>query len=129
MTTLQIGKIIKTLLLSNEQLKSYIGDKVYPLIADTSTTYPFIIYRRSSIEKSSTKDDADESVNVEIYIVADKYDESISIAELVKKSVEGRKGTFENDLYIDDIIITDASESYEGDAFVQLITITIKTQK
>lgn len=128
MTTLQIGKIIKTLLLSNEQLKSYIGDKVYPLIADTSTTYPFIIYRRSSIEKSSTKDDADESVNVEIYIVSERYDESISIAELVRSTLEHRKGNFE-DLYIDDIIITDASESYEGDAFVQYLTITIITQK
>lgn len=128
MTTLQIGKIIKTLLLSNEQLVSYIGDKVYPLIADNSTTFPFIIYRRSAIEKSSTKDDADESVNVEIYIVCERYDESISIAEEVRKSVEHRKGKFE-DLYIDDIIITDASESYEGDAFVQYLTITIKTQK
>lgn len=128
MTTLQIGKIIKTLLLSNERLKSYIGDKVYPLIADTSTTYPFIIYRRSAIVNSSTKDDADESVNVEIYIVSDTYEKSISIAEEVRKSVEHRKGTFE-DLYIDDIIITDASESYEGDAFVQYLTITIKTQK
>ena len=129
MTTLQIGKVIKSLLLSNKELVSYIGDKVYPLIADTSTTYPFIIYRRSAIVNSSTKDDADESVNVEIYIVADKYDESVSIAGLVRKSVEHRQGTFENDLYIDDIIITDSSESYEGDAFVQYLTITIKTQK
>lgn len=128
MTTLQIGKIIKKLLLSNEQLKSYIGDKVYPLIADTSTTYPFIIYRRSAIVNSSSKDDADESVNVEIYIVCERYDESISIAELVRSTLEHRKGKFE-DLYIDDIIITDASESYEGDAFVQYLTITIKTQK
>ena len=129
MTTLQIGKIIKTLLLSNERLKSYIGDKVYPLIADNSTTYPFIIYRRSAIEKSSTKDDADdEQVNVEIFIVCDTYEKSISIAEEVRKSVEHRKGTFE-DLYIDDIIITDASESFEENAFVQYLTITIKTQK
>lgn len=128
MTTLQIGKIIKTLLLSNEQLKSYIGDKVYPLIADTSTTYPFIIYRRSAIVNSSTKDDADESVNAEIYIVCERYDQSISIAELVRSTLEHRKGKFEN-LYIDDIIISDASESYEGDAFVQYLTITIKTQK
>ena len=129
MTTLQIGKIIKTLLLSNEQLKSYIEDKVYPLIADTSTTYPFIIYRRSAIVNSSTKDDADESVNVEIYIVSDTYEKSISIAELVRSTLEHRKGNFEDDFYIDDIIITDASESYEGDAFVQAITITIQTQK
>lgn len=128
MTTLQIGKVIKNLLLSNERLKSYIGDKVYPLIADTSTTYPFIIYRRSAIVNSSTKDDTDESVNVEIYIVCDKYDQSISIAELVRSTLEHRKGNFE-DLYIDDIIITDASESYEGDAFVQYLTITIITQK
>lgn len=128
MTTLQIGKIIKTLLLSNEQLKSYIGDKVYPLIADTSTTYPFIIYRRSAIEKSSTKDDEDESVNVELYIVCDKYDQSISIAELVRSTLEHNRGTFGTNLFIDDIIITDASESYEGDAFVQFLTITIKTE-
>lgn len=128
MTTLQIGKIIKTLLLSNEQLKSYIGDKVYPIIADNSTTFPFIIYRRSAIVNSSTKDDADESVNVEIYIVCERYDESISIAEEVRKSVEHKRGTFGTNLFIDDIIITDASESYEGDAFVQYLTITIKTQ-
>ena len=39
MSGLQIGKAIKTILSGI--------DKVYPLVADEGTTYPFVVYRRS----------------------------------------------------------------------------------
>lgn len=125
MTSLQIGKTIKELLLSNNNLVGYIEDKVYPLIADQSTTYPFIIYRRAAIEPESNKDMRGEQINVEVYIVTERYNTGIAIAEEVRKSVEGKKGKF-GDLTIEDIIITDASESFEDDAFVQTIILKIQ---
>lgn len=125
MTSLQIGKAIKELLLSNSNLVNKISDKVYPLIADQSTTYPFIIYRRAALVESSNKDMRGDEIQVEVYVVSDTYDSSIQIAELVRKSVEGKKGKF-GDFKIEDIYITDAVESYEDNAFVQMITLKIQ---
>ena len=55
--SLQVGKAIYNLL-SNDANVTGRGTKIkiYPLIADTGTTFPFIVYRRTGIEPSDSKD-------------------------------------------------------------------------
>ena len=67
MSGIQIGKTIRTILNGI--------DNVYPLVADEGTTYPFIIYRRSSLNPSNTKDryNYKEVATVEILIAANNY--------------------------------------------------------
>ena len=74
MNGLQIGKAIKTILEGIE--------RVYPLVADEGTSYPFVVYRRSGLTPASTKDrySFNEIATVEVIVASNSYPESISVA-------------------------------------------------
>ena len=42
-TSISVNKYIYQLLISDEKLKELVGNKIYPLVAEESVTYPFII--------------------------------------------------------------------------------------
>jgi len=111
MSGLQIGKAIKTILSGI--------DKVYPLVADEGTTYPFVVYRRSGLYPSTTKDRYSyrEMATVEVMVIAATYSDSITLAESVKGKLEHTRGKF-NDIMIGDILLINADEDYLEDAFV-----------
>ena len=104
------------------------GFSIYPLIADTGTTFPFIVYRRTGIEPSDSKDRFiyKEDTYVEVVIASDKYNESIEIADLVKDALQGKKGNYSG-INIQDIRMTNADEDYIEDTFIQNLTFNIKT--
>lgn len=119
MSGLQIGKAIKSILSGI--------DKVYPLVADEGTTYPFVIYRRSGLYPSTTKDRYSfrEMATVELIVAAATYPDSISLAEKVKGTLEHTRGKF-NDIVIGDITMINADEDYLEDAFIQKLTFQIE---
>nr|WP_320037820.1 DUF3168 domain-containing protein [uncultured Bacteroides sp.] len=96
--SLQIGKAIYELLHSNTAVEAKVQDKVYPLVADKSTTFPFIVYKRTEIIPAYTKDrfSANEYVTVEVIVASDNYIETVEIADLVRLALEGKQGTFAN---------------------------------
>ena len=129
MSTLQIGKAIYKILSDDDVLKNKVNNKIYPLIANENTTFPFIVYRRSGISESETKDKLyAEYVDVELNIVTDRYEESIEIAEMGKSILEKTRGTVE-EIDIRKISVTDAEEDYSNDAFIQKLTLKINTNK
>ena len=123
MDSLNIGKAIYTIL----QTSIDIDKKIYPLIADESTTFPFIIYKRTGLTPESTKDNTNENVSVEINIASSNYSESIDLAIKVRKALEHKKGTY-SDIAIEDIVIDDATEDYIEDTFIQTLTFKIELQ-
>lgn len=123
MDSLNIGKAIYTIL----QTSIDIDKKIYPLIADEGTTFPFIIYKRTGLTPESTKDNTNENVSVEINIASSNYSESIDLAIKVRKALEHKKGTY-SDIAIEDIVIDDATEDYIEDTFIQTLTFKIKLQ-
>ena len=122
-TGIQIGKVIYKLLDTNE-LNAKLKNKKYPLIADTTTTFPFLIYRRSNVFSNKNKDISNESVTIEILIISDKYKEGIEIAELTRSAIEGKNGVIEG-IEIEDIIMEDAYEEYVDDSFIQVLNFRI----
>lgn len=122
-TGIQIGKVIYKLLDTNE-LNAKLKNKKYPLIADTTTTFPFLIYRRSNVFSNKNKDYSNESVTVEVLIISDKYKEGIEIAELTRSAIEGKNGTIEG-IEIEDIIMEDSYEEYIDDSFIQVLNFRI----
>ena len=110
MSSLQVGKAIYSLL---SDLNAY------PLVADEGTNYPFIIYKRNGLVPSNSKDryNYKELATIEIVIAAKEYQESIDIAETVKKRIEHQRGVFD-DIKIGDITLVGASESYIDNAFI-----------
>lgn len=123
MDSLNIGKAIYTIL----QTSIDIDKKIYPLIADEGTTFPFIIYKRTGLTPESTKDNTNENVSVEINIASSNYSESIDLAIKVRKALEHKKGTY-SDMAIEDIVIDDATEDYIEDTFIQTLTFKIELQ-
>lgn len=123
MDSLNIGKAIYTIL----QTSIDIDKKIYPLIADEGTTFPFIIYKRTGLTPESTKDNTNENVSVEINIASSNYSESIDLAIKVRKALEHKKGTY-SDIAIEDIVIDDATEDYIEDTFIQTLNFKIELQ-
>lgn len=121
---LQVGKAIFSILSNDADLVEKVENKIYPLIADVNTTFPFIVYRRNGIEPLNSKDrfTINTTTYISIVVASDKYDESVEIAERIIKALS--KGTYQG---IMDISLVDADEDYIDDTFIQTLTFNIKT--
>ena len=110
------GKTIYKLLQANPDLVKLIGNKVYPLIADESTTFPFVVYNRIGFTLNGDKDGNSNIIDFEFNIVASSYSDSVDVAQEVIKSLL-HKNTDE----VEDIVLTGASESYIENSFIQTL--------
>lgn len=120
--SLQVGKAIYHILSNDSDVVDRVQNKIYPLIADVDTTFPFIVYKRTGIVPATSKDKFvySEEVYVDVVIASDKYNESIEIADLVRAAL--LKGCYDG---IKDIAFTDADEDYFEDTFIQNLTFKI----
>ena len=124
MTGLSIGKVVYNILSSDKSFKEVIGNRIYPLIADEGTIFPFVIYSRIGIDEQSTKDSTSEQIRVLVQVAANNYQQSIETAEIIRAAMEHKSGTF-NNLLIEDIILEDASEDWLDDTFIQNLNFNI----
>ena len=109
--SLQIGKAIYHLLKKDSRIKEKVGSKIYPLIVEESTTFPFIIYKRTNITPNYTKGSysVNESVTVDVVIASKDYIDTIELADYVRDALEGRRGNFAG-VEINDIRMISADE-------------------
>lgn len=133
MSSLQIGKVIYQILHEDEDLVARVHDKVFPLIAtrginNEDITFPFIVYRRESIEPADTKDRfiCKCVVTVSIVVASDKYNDTIEISDIIVNALQGYKGQFDT-IDIKDIKFSEASEDYIDDTFIQQLNFNIYT--
>ncbi len=126
MSCISIGKAIKSLLVSGLS-KTDVKNKIYPLIADEGTTFPFIIYRRNSITPESDKDYTNDSAYIQIMIAANNYAESVDLAEKVRTSLIHKNGTIQT-IPVEDITLEDGSEEFIDNTFVQNLIFKITIQ-
>ena len=90
--SLQIGKAIYHLLSKDSRIKEKVGSKIYPLIVEESTTFPFIVYKRTNISPNYTKGSysVNESVTVDVVIASKDYTDTVELADYVRDALEGR---------------------------------------
>lgn len=106
---------------------SNIGDLVdthcYPLIAEQSTEYPFIIYRSSSTAPNTSKDGIYEwEHSVEISIVDEEYDTCCDILEAVCNRLLAMEGS-----EVDEVILDSISEDFIENAYVKNVNCRFYT--
>lgn len=106
---------------------SNIGDLVdthcYPLIAEQSTEYPFIIYRSSSTAPNTSKDGIYEwEHSVEINIVDEEYDTCCNILESVCNRLLAMEGSD-----VDEVILDSISEDFIENAYVKNVNCRFYT--
>lgn len=123
-----VPKIVYQALLSNSDLAQKIGNRVFPLVADFGTVFPYVAYSKTYITPLYTKDFyTEDSVGIEIVVAATDYLESLEIANIVRSIFECKKLRTE-DLSISQITFSGISEGYDDSAgaFVQRLTFEFK---
>lgn len=112
--SLNIGKLIY------EQCKE-MGIDAYPCMADKGATRPFLIYRRSGLTQSESKDaNYVDRINVEIIIASKTYDESVKLIQEVKDNIERKRYTYDG-MCIEKTEVTGCSEYWSNDDYVQVL--------
>ena len=125
MNSLKVGKEIYSILSKNKSLTDIVGNKIYPIIVEKDTNYPFIVYKRSNVIPDYTKDyHFKDDVIVDIICVSNHYVESVEIATLVRESLEDKK-------YGDivSIKLEGADEDFIDDAYIQTLTFNLTINK
>ena len=125
MNSLKVGKEIYSHLKENKSLTDIVGNKIYPIIVEKDTNYPFIVYKRSNVIPEYTKDyHFKDFVIVDIICVSNHYVESVEIATLVRESLEDKRiGD------INSIRLESADEDFVDDAYIQTLTFNLTINK
>ena len=121
-----VGKHIRNILVGDETLSQYLqSGQITALVANENTTFPFIVFSRTGLTPSYTKDGLLESnITFEIVCVSTDYVESLEIANIVRNLLECKCYTDE-EIYIKQIILSAVNEDYMYDAYVQRLTFSM----
>lgn len=113
---------IRELLTTDDTIKSFVGEKIFPLVAPNGTDDDFIVYQRDETKQEISKDGiSDIAVIVYITIVSSDYLRSQDIAIAVKKRLEGNyKGDFRQ------ILMDDSTEDLLDRKYLQILQFKIK---
>lgn len=115
---INIGSLIYT------NIGDLVDTRCYPLVADQSTEFPFMIYRSTSTAPSTTKDNIYEwEHSVEITVCDDEYDSCCAILE----SVIYRLLAMEGQGVVNEVLVDTISEDFIENAYVKVVNVRIYT--
>lgn len=121
-TAISVNKHIYSLLKEDESLKELVGEKIYPIVAEETVTYPFVIFTKESVNGNYTKDLLlFDTAIISVAIAANNYFETVKIAERVRAILENHI-----DSYFYNILLDNVTEEYLEDAFVQQLQFSAK---
>ena len=122
---IRIGKVINGLLGANEIIKEAVGIKIYPILAAEETQPPFIVYKRTAMKPSYSKDGLyGDDGTVQIDVISQDYAEGVDIMQAVRQSLEWQRGVF-YDVNVDMMLVDSANEYGDGKEFIQELVLKI----
>lgn len=120
-----IGNVLRTLLLADEEVSKQVGNDIYPIVAPENTDNDFIIYRRIQYSKNSVKVGVyQDECEIAVLGISDNYDDSISLASKIDNVLTG-KHTLSNGYSIE-VMLNDSTEMFEDNKFVQTLIFKIR---
>lgn len=127
MKSIEIGKFIYSLLCTDSRLATLVGNKIFPLIVENETTYPFIVYKRSDMKSNYTKDiHLSDDVYIDIICVSENYLSGLEIAGIIIELLEDKRFKEKG---IEKIQSEYANEDYLENAFIQNLGFKITITK
>lgn len=121
MKNFQIGKEINRLLTEGNALN--VTGKIFPLVANPNTSFPFLVYRRLSYRPANTKDGIGEIIIIEVNIASETYNEGVDIANSVADILCSAHSQL-----IQRVQLINVSELFLQDTFIQNIQFQIELQ-
>ena len=117
--SIKIGKYFRIIAESSDELMKIVPkEKIFALAAHENTTYPFIVYSRSAINTTYTKDlngsfGHVDRVQVTVDCHGNTYEESVEVANALRNAIEGL-GYKNKDLFIERFELISANETTDG---------------
>lgn len=124
-----VAKLVYLFLKNNEELNKYVKGRVFPIVAELGTEFPYVAYSRTSITPIYTKDyHTEDSVGVEIVVASQDYLESLEIASIIRKQFECKKLGLDNELTISQAYLTSVTEAFDdiANAYVQRLSFDFR---
>lgn len=120
-----IGNIVREFLLSDEDIKGQVGNNIFPIVAPEDTTGDFIVYRRMQYSKQTVKMGVyQDTCMIAVVALSDNYDKSVELASKIDNALTGKR-LLENGYKLQ-LELTDSTEMYEDNKYIQTIIFTIK---
>ena len=107
---------IRNVLIENDEARELFGERIYPVIAPMSATYPFVLYKRTGIQRESTVNGpmGTPTVNLDITVIDATYESARLAADTIRLILDQYAG-FVGDVFLQQIVVQN-----EADDFVQL---------
>ena len=113
---------MRAILIESPEVKSLIGDQVFPIVAPEGTKGDFIVYHRDEYaQKFSKMGLAADSCKILLFAVSEDYKRSQDIAAVAKIALEGRYSSPEMEIWMED-----STEIFEDGKFKQVLLFDIK---
>ena len=125
--TIKIGKTIYKMLSGSTAVTAEVGNKIYPLIAPDTTTFPFIVFSRSGIDTQYCKDCAyEDRAAITVIVVAEDYETAVDTANAVRQAIENKRyNDTDNQIEIKGAYLQGVTEYYQNDTHVQTLNFTV----
>jgi len=97
--------------------------KVFPIVAENSTTFPFAVYQRTNTDFNTVSKDNNTFIHTfEVSVVTDNYSKGADVANRVFELLNNKTVSSKN---IDWITVDNVTESYSDGAFIYLFSIVL----
>ena len=121
-TAISVNKHVYQLLSSDSGLTSMVDNKIYPLVAEESVTYPFVIFTKESVSGNYSKDFlVNDTVTISVVVAANNYFQTVNIAERIRAILENYR-----DGYFLSILLDNVTEEFIEDAYIQQLQFSAK---
>lgn len=124
-TSLSAGLAVYAMLSADEAVSSA-ARKVFPIATDEAEL-PYIAYRRLSMAQDPVKHGwpGADTVRLQVSCFTASYAEGVRLAESVRRALDGKRYRKEG-IDVRSCVLSDASENWQDDAFVQHLIFDIK---
>lgn len=124
-SSLSAGELIRATLLEDAEVCAA-TTRIFPVKAEDATL-PYILYRRAELEVSPQKSGkpGSEKLQIELDCCSQGYEEGLKLAETVRSALDF-VSTEHDGLQMRACYLSNASEEYEGEIFMQKLIFTIK---
>lgn len=125
-TSLSAGEIIRAVLLEDPEVAKR-TNKIFP-VDTTEAVLPYILYRRASLEATPQKEariSNSDVIGMEVVCFTNSYSEGVELAEAVRGALDNVEAEH-NGQRIRGCYLSGGEEYWNGDAFVQELTFTLR---
>lgn len=124
--SLKVSQHIHATLSVFPALVTKVGDRMFPLATIKETLFPFVVYEREGVSPARTKDGSeDEVVYVALFVFSDKYAESVDVAHICRRALDGSRGEYA-DFSVIQCRMAGAQEAYNDGTFIQKLTFELR---